>query len=31
MNQLLKAYYDLVDDLSENEHWVRKLEEDLGA
>ena len=30
MNIVLKAYYDLVDDLSENPEWVRKLEEDLG-
>lgn len=30
MNQVLKAYYELLDDLSESDVWVRKLEEDVG-
>ena len=30
MNVVLKGYYGLIDDLSENPEWVRKVEEDLG-
>ena len=30
MEQILKAFYDLSDDLASNPDWQRKLEEDVG-
>ena len=30
MEQILKAFYDLYDDLAPNPDWQRKLEEDVG-
>ena len=30
MNLLLKAYYDLLDDMQGHKEWTNKLEEELG-